>query len=163
MERRLIIMRHGKSSWQSEAQTDHERPLNERGKRDVPRVARHLTNLDWQPQHIVSSDAQRTRETSVLLLAAWEDGIEVEFESKLYLAGFDALQNVLLAVSDEIETLLFVGHNPGCEEIVYRLSDMSVEMKTATSALMSAECDSWADLDDAHWKLHEVVYPRELS
>ncbi len=164
MERRIVVMRHAKSDWNTNAQTDHERPLNDRGRRSAPLVAKHLTSLGWQPQHILSSDARRTRETADLLLHAWEDGIGVEFNSKLYLAGPKELQFELCAVSDEVETLLVLGHNPGWESVVHRLSDVGVVMKTATAALLqSASCESWSDVFDAEWTLNEIINPREIA
>lgn len=163
MERRLIVMRHAKSSWNTEGMSDHERPLNKRGRHDTPRIAHHLIELGWQAQHIVSSDAQRTRETAVQLLAQWEDGIQVDFLASLYLAGFEAFHDALSSVNDEIDTLLFLGHNPGCESIVHRLTDELVVMKTATAALLTAECESWSDAHSITWELQQVIYPRDLD
>ena len=65
--KRLIVMRHAKSDWGTNAPTDHARPLNKRGQRDAPRVAQRLVELDWLPQYIVSSDSTRTRETYELM------------------------------------------------------------------------------------------------
>jgi hypothetical protein len=45
MQRRLMLMRHAKSSWKSQVPTDHERPLNERGRRDAARVGKRLSKL----------------------------------------------------------------------------------------------------------------------
>ena len=162
MERRLIVMRHGKSSWSSPATTDHQRPLNERGRHNVPTVARHLAEISWQPQHILSSDAQRTRETAELLLGEWEVGIGIEYTSNLYLSGPSDLKIELCAVSDEVETLLVLGHNPGWEEVVYRLTSLTVTMKTGTCALLTGECESWCDAFKTTWSVEDTIYPREL-
>ncbi len=162
MKRQLIVMRHAKSSWADMGLSDHERPLNERGRRDAPRVAQHLTELSWQPQFLLSSDARRTRETAKLMLSVWEDGIEVEFLASLYLAGPKALIPALSAVSDEVESLMVIGHNPGWEQVISRLSGIDVVMKTATAALLNAECESWEQAFDITWSLEEIVYPRDL-
>lgn len=162
MKRQLIVMRHAKSSWDSAASSDHERPLNSRGKRDAPRVARHLASVGWEPQLIVSSDSQRTRETASLLLAEWADGVEVKFSSSLYLGGPSELGHELQHVSDEVEVLLVLGHNPGWESVVHRLSSESVAIKTATAVLLTAECESWADAFQAGWTLESIVNPRDL-
>lgn len=163
MKRRLIVMRHAKSSWKSPALTDHDRPLNDRGRRSAPAVAVELTNLGWEPQHILSSNAQRTRETAELLLREWEDGIQAEYNANLYLSGPEDLKFELCAVSDEVETLLVLGHNPGWETVVYRLCDVGVTMKTATAALLvSQDCESWSDAFNADWELEHVINPREL-
>ena len=163
MERQLIVMRHAKSSWASAGLTDHERPLNDRGRRDAPKVARQLTELGWQPQQILSSDARRTRQTAILLLAEWEDGIEATYSEMLYLAGPNALKEAMNGISDEVESLVVLGHNPGWEGVVHRLSGVEVTMKTATAALLTAECESWENAFDVEWALEEVVYPRELD
>lgn len=163
MERRLVIMRHAKSSWKSPAETDHERPLNSRGRRSAPAIASELVSRSWQPQHILSSDAARTRETAQLMLGEWEDGIGSDFVANLYLAGPQELQIELCAISDEVETLLVLGHNPGWETVVYRLSTVGVTMKTATAALLRCDgCESWSDAFDQTWQLEEVINPREL-
>ena len=156
-------MRHAKSSWDSPASTDHERPLNDRGKRDAPRVARRLAELGWQPQHILSSDSQRTRETCNLLLAAWEAGIGVDYLASLYLAGPQELAKALSPMSDEIETLLVLGHNPGWEAVVHRLTDHAVTMKTASAAMLTAKFASWGDAFRQRWRLHDVIHPKELD
>jgi phosphohistidine phosphatase len=44
----LLILRHAKSSWKHPELTDHERPLNKRGKRDAPRMGELL-----RPQELV--------------------------------------------------------------------------------------------------------------
>ena len=58
--RTLLVMRHAKSSW-STGVTDHERPLNARGRADAPRMAAALRELGWIPDHVLCSDAERTR------------------------------------------------------------------------------------------------------
>ena len=163
MERQLIVIRHAKSSWATAGLADHERPLNDRGRRDAPKVAHRLTELGWQPQYLLSSDARRTRETAKLMLGEWEDGIEVTFLGSLYLAGPKDLESALPSVSDEVESLAVIGHNPGWEGVVLRLSGVDVTMKTATAALLRAECESWADAFGTEWTLEEVLYPKELD
>lgn len=162
MRRCLIVMRHAKSSWDSGAPTDHARPLNQRGRRDVPRVAQRLVELGWMPQHVLSSDSQRTRETCRLLVQAWEEGIDVEYLPSLYHAGWASLKHELPRVSEEVETLLVVGHNPGWEEVVRRLSGEVVTLKTGTAVLLEGECEHWADACRSAWSLTDVIYPRRL-
>ena len=164
MKRRLIVMRHAKSSWKAPAEADHDRPLNDRGRRSAPAIAVELKKLGWEPQHILSSDAKRTRETAGLLLGEWEDGIQAEYNANLYLAGPSELKFELCAVSDEVETLLVLGHNPGWETVVYRLCDIGVTMKTATAAMLATEnCESWSDTFSSEWELKEVLNPRDLA
>ena len=163
MDRKLIVMRHAKSSWDSPGQADHQRSLNDRGKRDSPRVALHLASLDWQPQFVLSSDAQRTRETAALMLSVWEAGIDANYSANLYLAGTDQLEEEIGSVSEEVETLLTLGHNPGWESVVHRLTGESIVMKTGTAALLTGFCETWKQAFAISWTLDDVVYPRDLS
>lgn len=165
MERRLIVMRHAKSSWQDDSLRDHERPLNKRGRSDAPRVGAELARLGWVPQRVISSDATRTRETWELLSESIGGEPEVRFTGELYLAGPDEVESALRPLADEVETALVLGHNNGWEEVVAWLSRHPVMLTTANAALLSVEAPSWeAALDRmGEWTLHQVVRPKELE
>ena len=62
----LFILRHAKSSWDNSALTDFERPLNERGRRDAPRMGRLMRERALRPDVILCSPAERTRQTAAL-------------------------------------------------------------------------------------------------
>ena len=82
----LLILRHAKSSWKHEQISDHDRPLNKRGKRDAPRIGRLLRDRNLAPELIISSTAKRARKTAAK--AAREccyEGV-IELCGELYLA-----------------------------------------------------------------------------
>ena len=60
----LLVLRHAKSSWNDSALKDHERPLNDRGKRDAPRMGQLLNDHKLTPDLIISSTAKRARKTA---------------------------------------------------------------------------------------------------
>ena len=62
MTRRLILMRHAKSSWDNPFAEDHQRPLNGRGKRSAKAIGEWLRAQGYLPDQILSSSATRTRE-----------------------------------------------------------------------------------------------------
>lgn len=164
MLRRLIVMRHAKSSWNTTASSDHERPLNDRGRRDAPRIGAKLVELGWTPDFILSSDAQRTQETTAGLNESFPEPVPATFLRSLYLAGPKSVREETAHVDDSVECLLVLGHNPGWEQLVYDLSGEQVVMKTATAALLTREIDSWSDaFNTPSWNLDHVLYPRELS
>jgi phosphohistidine phosphatase len=109
-------LRHAKSAWDSDAPTDHERPLNKRGRRDAPRVAARIAELGWLPERVFSSDSMRARET-------WERmegelgkrAKKVFFTRELFHAGLPEVQDTLAGVKDKVTTVLVIGHNPGWE------------------------------------------------
>jgi phosphohistidine phosphatase len=165
MERRLIVMRHAKSAWETDG-PDHERPLNKRGRRDAPRIGEHLRELGWVPERVLSSDALRTRETWELMKAELGRGapeVVPTFTRELYLCSVAQVCALLGHVADTVRTVMVLGHNPTWEELVGRLTGTLEPMATCNAALLEIDADSWAlaaQMD--HWKLHEVVRPKEL-
>jgi phosphohistidine phosphatase len=158
MLRRLILLRHAKSAWNT-GHVDHARPLNGRGRRDAPRMGALLTERGYVPDLVVSSDAQRTQET-------WEGlqeslpGIPVRWNSLLYLGGGQAIGDTIANQPSEIRCLLLIGHNPGFSAMASWLSGEDIELKTATAAVMEIDADEWADaMGQGDWNLIEVFRP----
>jgi phosphohistidine phosphatase len=164
MKRRLIEMRHAKSSWANSGMTDHERPLNDRGRRDAVRMGERLTKIGWCPDLVLSSDSNRTRETFSLMSDSFK-GVECQFRSDLYHAGVREVVSFVREIPSGPSTIMLLGHNPGWEHVVQHLSGEEVTMKTATAALLEIEADDWNEAIRmaGGWKLLDVIYPRELD
>lgn len=163
--RRLIVMRHAKSSWADASMTDHERPLNDRGRRAAPQVAARLTEIGWQPEFVISSDAARTRETLDCMCAVWGPELDCEYFRSLYLAGYESVLQESSVVDPNLKTLMVLGHNPGWEGLIASLAGESVVMKTANAALLEGEGETWRDAiaKRRSWKLIDVVRARDLE
>ena len=164
MLRRLIILRHARSPLKSGASTDHERPLNPRGCRSAPEVARRIIELGWAPQWIVSSDSTRTRETCEHMLPVLPEPARVEFLNSLYLAGREELWEVLAGVPSSIECVLALGHNPGWEAVVRWCSGQQVVLGAANAALLEGHGENWkASVEKpGGWTLKGIVRVQEL-
>ncbi len=161
--RRLIVMRHAKSSWESSTPTDHARPLNPRGREDAPRVGAALVERGWVPDLVLSSDAKRTRETFAAMSEVFPGAVEARYLPSFYHDGPGAVQDELPGIPDWAGCLLLLGHNPGWESLVRLLSGEAVVMKTATAVLLSAGQEKWsAGINPGGWTLEEVIYPRDL-
>lgn len=161
--RRLIVMRHAKSSWKEPGQRDEQRPLNKRGRRDAPRIGERLAAEGWAPERVLSSTAQRTRETWSLMSAAFAAAPEVSFHDELYLAGPVEVEAALRALPASVETALVLGHNDGWEGVVTWLSGQRVTLTTANAALLSCEAPDWdaAVAAAPRWRLHDVLRPHD--
>ncbi len=163
MERRLILMRHAKSSWSSNAANDHDRPLNKRGKRDAPRIARALAARDWLPEAVWSSSATRTRQTWKRMQKALDAPIEVVFDEAYYHGGLEDIRASAMRWPGDAETMMVVGHNPGWEMALYQLSQVPETMTTCNAALLVGRGDHWRDALHGIWELVDVIRPRELE
>ncbi|MCA9185096.1 MAG: histidine phosphatase family protein [Planctomycetales bacterium] len=163
MLRRLIIMRHAKSSWDAPELGDQLRPLNKRGRHDAPAVADALTQIGWAPQWVFSSDAVRTRETIELMIPQFGDHVEVSFEPSFYLADEEAIMAALKLVPNEVHTVLVLGHNPGWQSAISYFTGQYVGLTTANAALLQCDSASWSEaLRQRPWTLMDVIRPKEL-
>ncbi|MEM9067010.1 MAG: histidine phosphatase family protein [Myxococcota bacterium] len=164
-ERRVVLMRHAKSSWKSDAPTDHARPLNKRGRRAAPKVALELKRLDWVPDLVLSSDSVRTTETWDLMHEAMGGERPVRFLPELYHGDTDDIRSALATVGESFRTVLVLGHNPGWEEALFWFSGRDEEMKTACAALLTKKAISWAEASQSAttWALAHFIAPRELE
>ncbi|KAH0757386.1 hypothetical protein KY290_020879 [Solanum tuberosum] len=153
--RRLILLRHAKSSWENRSIRDHDRPLSRSGQLDAIKVSQNLLKLGWIPQLILSSDALRTRETLKIMQEQVQAFLEAEvhFISSFYsVAAMDGqttehLRQAICKYSrDEILTVMCMGHNRGWEEAASVLSGVTVELKTCNAALLEATGKSWEEV-----------------
>ena len=160
----LLVMRHAKSSWRNTRLSDHDRPLNKRGKRDAPRMAAWLDARDLLPERILSSTAERAHDTALRLVAESAlDPAVIERAPDLYHAGPEDYVRRLRRQPDDVERILVVGHNPGLEMWVEDLSGRWERMPTAAVAYLELPIDTWADLsEETEGRLHAVWRPKEL-
>jgi len=161
--KRLLILRHAKSSWKKPDQEDHERPLNKRGECDAPRMGRVLRANGVLPQLAISSTAKRARATLKRLLEAANATCEVRFAPELYMAGPREIIDLLRKLPDRYPRVMVVGHNPGLEELVEQLTGEAIELPTAALALIDCKCRQWRDLDlQGTASLVQLWKPKEL-
>lgn len=146
MVKTLLLMRHAKSSWGEPDLPDHDRPLNERGKRDVPRVAQWLADNQLVPQMILSSTAKRARKTAEKLVEATGWDAPIETRRELYLANPNTLVRALSELGSGADCVLLVGHNPGLEEFLARMTGQDQELPTSAVAQIEFAVDDWSEL-----------------
>ncbi len=157
------MMRHAKSAWDDPTLIDHDRPLNRRGRAAAPRMARILATQAPLPQFVLCSTAVRTRQTWDLV-APVLPMIPVEYRDTLYHAATTTLFTELRTVSDEITSLLIIGHNPGLEDWLAELTGHREPLPTAALVRLTISAARWADLTTtARCQLEQVWRPRALA
>jgi phosphohistidine phosphatase len=161
MERHLLVMRHCKSSWDHPGLSDHQRPLNKRGRTDAPKVGARLRALGLIPDRVVSSDSQRTQQSWAGVAQALEDPCEPHFTDALYHGDANDLRQIIEGQPASVSTLLVLGHNPGWEYFASWLAAERHSMTTGNVAIFRSTADSWA-LDPADWTLVDWIRPRDL-
>ncbi|MBX3440945.1 MAG: histidine phosphatase family protein [Planctomyces sp.] len=156
-------MRHAKSSWDNPGQSDHERPLNERGRRDAPRMGRLLEQRGLLPTLIVSSTATRARETAKAVAHAAGYSGQIVLEPRLYHATRGDWDAVLHGLPSDQQRVLCVGHNPGLEDLLRRWTGESIAMPTAAVAVCELPQLPWKEMDLNSATVEAVHRPKELE
>jgi phosphohistidine phosphatase len=160
----LLIMRHAKSSWDNDRLADFDRPLNDRGRRDAPRMGRLLVQLDIVPDLIIASSAKRASETAEMVALAASYPGDIRFTEEHYLADPETYIELARETDESVSTLLLVGHNPDIEELINELSVKEERMPTAALAVFRLPIDNWTELNlGDEYKLAGVWRPKELS
>ena len=117
---RLFIVRHSKAA---PGEPDELRPLTEDGRATARDLGKRLAGE--QPDAVVSSPLLRARETAEAIAHA--AGLDLEIDERLA-PGADA--TALRAVVDgRGETVVIVGHQPDCSEIVFALTGRQEKFK----------------------------------
>jgi phosphohistidine phosphatase len=158
----LLLLRHAKSSWDSAAVRDFDRPLANRGERDAPRIGRELGRRGVQPDLIVSSPAARAKATIELVASSAGFTTGSTFNESIYGASSAELIRFVRKLPGERSCVLIVGHNPGFEDLVNRLTGSNERMPTAALACIEFDRDDWADVDDEKAKLAWLITPKTL-
>lgn len=142
----LLLMRHGKSSWKDESLEDYERPLKKRGKKDSKKMAKVLIENDLIPDLILSSSATRARETVEIVAEALEFQNRIVFYDELYMGEPRDIIHALNHLTDDYNTVMIVGHNPGLEAYLQIVDGEIEALPTAGLGQLILVLDSWQDL-----------------
>lgn len=162
MSRTLILMRHAKSSWDDLTQSDHDRPLNTRGRASASAMGDWLRARGCSPDRSVISDSARTVETYARLgLASAPDR-----KRALYLAGPEVMMEVLQDQS--AASVLMLGHNPGIAGFASRLVKAPpqhprfYDCPTCATTVIQFDVQEWSAITWHSGTVIDFAIPREV-
>jgi len=165
--KRVILMRHAKSSWANSGQADHDRPLNARGRKAATKLGHWLRDNRYIPDQVISSTATRCAETWGQLEQVLQSSLQPAFAHSLYNAHVGTLLSTLQAARGD--TVLILAHNPTIAAFAQELlkvvpnSDNFFRYPTAATTLIDFEIKDWAELQLRSGQLHSFVMPNELG
>src|SRR5262249_19047795 len=140
-----------------------------RGYRDGKRIAKHLARLGIQPELILCSTAERTRETLELVRPALGTTGTMRLESELYAASSDELLDRIRVLPEEVVSVMLVGHNPGLQDLALVLASAGADLErlkakfpTAALATLTLADTPWSNLSEADALLAAYVVPKQL-
>jgi phosphohistidine phosphatase len=159
----LLLLRHAKSSWKDIQLADHERPLKGRGRRAAALIGRYMAQNKLRPDVVLSSTATRARETVEITLKSARFKVNVRYIDHLYMATPETWINAVMHLESGKRQVLLVGHNPGLEDLLFRLTSIRETMPTACLAQIVFEIKKWSEVAAKNdWRLETLVRPREL-
>lgn len=160
----LLLLRHAKSSWKDDSLNDHERPLNKRGRKTALVMGEWIKQRGLLPELIVSSTALRAQHTARLIAEHSGFGGELQFNAELYPTTPAGCVSVLRDVGADIDSVMLVGHNPGLEEFVERLTGGFERLPTCALAQLQLPIDAWNEMTaETRAELVNVWRPKELG
>ncbi len=161
--KKLFLIRHGKSSWSNPDLQDFDRPLNNRGMRDVPFMAKMLVGKGIKADQIVTSPANRAISTARQFAA--EQGISQEdlvIQHGIYEAYPELLLQLVREFSDELDTVLMFGHNPGFTYLANMFDgDYIVNIPTCGVVEINADIQKWEDLGGTNGRIANFYFPKQ--
>ena len=151
----LFLLRHAKAVSSGDSLRDFDRSLSDQGRKQAERIGKYLKEQNIGLDLVLSSTALRARETAELVLTAAERVTEVRYDQRIYEASAKQLLEVVSEIEEEKNEVLLVGHNPGIEELLKRLTGRFESIGTATLAKIAFRAADWtaavAEKGDLKW------------
>jgi phosphohistidine phosphatase len=166
--RRLLLLRHAKSSWDQPDLADHDRPLAPRGRRAAAALRDHLEGAAHAPEVVLCSSAARTVETLDRIRPALPAAASVKVDAQLYAAGADELLAHVHRLPVSVSCALLIGHNPGISDLAVALvghgdpaarAAMTAKFPTAGLAHLAVD-QPWSEVGPDSATLEEFWKPR---
>jgi phosphohistidine phosphatase len=160
--KKLIIVRHSKSSWNDDSLLDFDRPLNKRGNEDGKKMSKLLKKYISSVDLLISSSSKRTRLTS----SYFQKEIQFEnslFTKKLYHASYNEIIKKLNEIELGVDSVLLIGHNPGLTEFINKTTNINIfNLPTTGVLIINYEIKNWLELDCKVGKVELIKFPKEI-
>ncbi len=159
----IYFVRHAKSSWDHPTLRDIERPLEARGLRDAPLMAKVLKSKGVEPDLLLSSPATRAYSTALYFADAFEiDRVEVQLEPRIYEAFSEDISDIISKLPAEADTVLLFGHNPTFTTLANQFSSNYIDnVPTCGIFKVEAKVNSWKEFKAPVATLTEFHYPKQ--
>ncbi|WP_439490616.1 SixA phosphatase family protein [Algoriphagus sp.] len=160
--KKIILVRHGKSAWDNPLLADHDRPLAERGLRDVPVMGFRLIQRGISPDLILSSTATRAAQTAKKISKVLDlDQAKLVYQKSLYHASASTLLKLVQGLDDSYSLVFLVGHNPGMNDLIEVLGGNIDNLPTSGQYGFLADTDQWAKLSPNNSRTWFFDYPKK--
>jgi phosphohistidine phosphatase len=161
----LYIVRHGKSSWDQAIQSDHDRPLLEKGIVKTKRIAHAMFKKQCKLDALISSSAVRAFETAKILATGLSFPIEnIRVEPLIYEAHTQLLKDIFYSLDSGLDSVMIVGHNPTFTGFANLFLLKEIDwLPTSAVVCVEFECQTWAEIFLSKSQAKFILFPRMLK
>jgi phosphohistidine phosphatase len=166
---KLIIMRHAKSDWSSDFETDFDRPLSARGERDAVKIGDWLAEQHLSLDRFISSPAKRAKQTALIVAGKYGKGADdIIWDDDIYDASLGQLLEVIVRHAKGHHCMILIGHNPGLDSLLcYLCADDAKTTPSGklmtTSAVAMLDYNSGVILTEpGSARLDRLMRPKQL-
>lgn len=162
--KKLLLVRHASSDYAGLGEKDIDRSLNERGIQQAHSMASYVKDKGVRPDVVLSSPSRRTHKTALFFVDSLGIGEnKINLVDEIYEAEPETLLEIIQNTSDDIETLMIVGHNPSIALISSYLSNQIIEQVPTCGVVdLIFQCDEWADVAKGNGELMGLDAPEKL-
>jgi phosphohistidine phosphatase len=163
--RLVTLVRHAKSSWDYPELSDFERPLNERGRRDAPRMAARVPDTLGLPDRLVTSPALRAITTARYFLDVLQLPEErLVVQPQIYEASDETLLALVRRFDDGDTHVMMFGHNPGFTELAHALAPCPFDdLPTCAIVQIEFAARRWSDIGERGGRVRHYFYPKQFK
>lgn len=160
----LLLVRHAKSSWDNVMLSDFDRPLNDRGKKDAPKMAKRLVDKNIPIDAFISSPAKRAKKTAEIFIEEYKrDEKEIILVPALYHASVDDFYETIDNTDNKFKSIALFSHNPGISAFAEELTDKAHvdDMPTCSVFAIKINIQYWSDFREAAKLFWFFDYPKK--
>lgn len=161
--KKLIIVRHSKSSWKDFSISDFNRPLNKRGKADGSIMSKYLSKQIKKIDIMHCSSSVRTVETSKFFKSEILFG-KIFYDDNLYHSSSNLILQLIKNYSEKYSSLLILAHNPGLTNLLNNLTKANLDnLPTTALAFIEFNCKHWKDICRGNSIIRDIKFPKQLK
>jgi phosphohistidine phosphatase len=165
MAKTLVIIRHGKSTWDYSSVTDLDRPLKENGIQNTIIISSKLKENKIVPERILSSHANRALHTSLIVARELNFPFnQIEIEPVLYHDSEDDILDYIKITDDHINTLFIFGHNPTFTYLSNLFLTNKIDnLPTSGTVILEFSCNKWNDISLRTKTNETFIFPKSVN
>lgn len=163
MMKTFYLIRHAKSSWEDNSLSDADRPLNARGLRDAPFMAKMLKGKQIKIDQIISSPANRAFTTANYFAEAFEvKADDILVKEEIYEAYAEQVLEIVKNLPDTLEEVIVFGHNPSFTSLANIFSEEYIpNVPTCGIIKVVANTDKWSEINATNGKVGAFYFPKQ--